>query len=356
MSAQIVERIKWIDILRGIAILLMVVGNYSPILAEPHSLIYRIFKSYAAPVFMILCAYMVALKGEKHDLKYYIKRGGAIIFVAAFCDVFIYQLYPFVTYDVLYVIGLSLPISYLILKYSNFTLFTFGIVIAIAGHILRYYLDYDPEIVEAVLGNRLNVGLPRIMHALLIDGWFPVIPWISYCFFGVFLFRKFNFHQKDPIKANYLVAGLITVILGFTLLFIPTDAFCNLSNGCIIESRMGFSEIFFPLTIPYIISSIGVFIFMVKFSTLIENYSFSKFFMKFGHYSLISYVLHIALLYHILNPVLEFEGKTEVESNLIYTMIIITVILTMYLILILIDKLKRFYPNPPFLLKVLFYS
>ena len=64
------SRLCWIDALRGLAIILMVPAN----LAEPHAVWYRILRSFAAPIFIMLSAGMVVLTAERHTLSYYLAR------------------------------------------------------------------------------------------------------------------------------------------------------------------------------------------------------------------------------------------------------------------------------------------
>lgn len=46
-------RISWIDVLRGVAIILMMPANLSIFWSAPHPLWFRVLASYAAPIFIM---------------------------------------------------------------------------------------------------------------------------------------------------------------------------------------------------------------------------------------------------------------------------------------------------------------
>src|SRR3989344_8074386 len=108
------HRDNTIDILRGLAIFTMVAANMSAhSYQEPHPYWFRIYGSFAAPTFVFLAGLMVSFTTfyKTYPLSYFLKRGVAIICIAACIDMLCWGAVPFVTYDVLYVIGLSLPIG-----------------------------------------------------------------------------------------------------------------------------------------------------------------------------------------------------------------------------------------------------
>src|SRR3954467_8108237 len=105
------KRDNTIDILRGMAIFAMIAANMAAHnLAEPHPFIFRLYGSFAAPTFILLAGMMVSYTAilKKHYFKYYLIRGLGILLVASLIDYFLWDTIPFSTFDVLYIIGLSL--------------------------------------------------------------------------------------------------------------------------------------------------------------------------------------------------------------------------------------------------------
>ena len=176
-----------IDILRGLAIFAMIASNSaSYLLAEPHPFGLRLYGSFAAPMFILLSGFMVAYSTEQKNLefKYFFTRGLIIIGIGAFIDIAIFKSYPFTSFDVLYTIGLSLPVAYLFLKISN-KWNRWGLVLAIFAltpllQKLLGYTDY-PTIITFPFNIPVVPDYPtNIANHLLIDGWFPLFPWLGF--------------------------------------------------------------------------------------------------------------------------------------------------------------------------------
>ena len=108
-----------VDTLRGLAIVTMIAANLAgPVLREPHPLWLRLYGSFAAAIFVFLSGMMVALTARVHGRAwtYFLARGTAIVVVGALIDVAIWQIAPFTSVDVLYLIGVSLPLCALVLS------------------------------------------------------------------------------------------------------------------------------------------------------------------------------------------------------------------------------------------------
>ncbi len=89
---MIQSRDTTIDTLRGLAIFTMVAANMAPgVLAEPHPFWFRIYGTFAAPLFILISGMMVTLtsKTKDHTLKYFFVRGVIIMIVGALIDVLI---------------------------------------------------------------------------------------------------------------------------------------------------------------------------------------------------------------------------------------------------------------------------
>ncbi len=112
-----------IDILRGLAILIMIGANMGgSVLDETQVPIwFRIYSSYAAPLFILIAGMMVGLTSQRRSrgLKYFLTRGVMIMAVGALIDVLVWRNLPFTTVDVLYLIGLSLPLAYIFSRLSS---------------------------------------------------------------------------------------------------------------------------------------------------------------------------------------------------------------------------------------------
>src|SRR6478609_6558061 len=94
-----------IDIVRGLAVFCMIAANMAgSILHEAPPFWFRLYGTFAAPVFIMLSGVMIGFNQHKpqHDLKYYLIRGGLILGVASSLDFLLWRQCPFMSFDVLY--------------------------------------------------------------------------------------------------------------------------------------------------------------------------------------------------------------------------------------------------------------
>lgn len=158
------------------------------VLMEPHPFWFRIYGTFAAPLFIMVSGMMVAHTAAATDrkLKYYLIRGGMVIAAGALLDIAVWQMYPFISMDVLYLIGISLPIAYLTARFAS--VYQCGIALAIVlmspllQHVLGY-ADYPAEI--SLLGEVTRASNhTSILNHWLVDGWFPIFPWTAFAILG----------------------------------------------------------------------------------------------------------------------------------------------------------------------------
>ena len=165
------NRITHYDILRGIAISLMVMANSAAsIYTHIPPLFMRLMGSFAAPCFMLLAGMVLALS-EKHQPV----RGLYILAFGCLVDVGIWHIMPFMTFDVLYTIGVAIIITaYPARFFSIKTLLMIGILFILTGQGLRWMLDYHHDVLEIALPlqNPLPPIIPLlsgILHQLFIS-------------------------------------------------------------------------------------------------------------------------------------------------------------------------------------------
>lgn len=336
-------RLPWIDVLRGIALMCMIPANLAPLWGEPHPLWFRVLLSYAAPIFIMLSTGMVILTAKHYDFKYYLQRALLIFGFAVFMDVCIWKIFPFVTYDVLYLIGIALPIIYLLRHWNTAKLITLASLIFILTPFLQHHLGYHPEISEISWPDRYWPGTLRLLQAWLIDGWFPLFPWLGVSIFGAVFFRTVFANQNAVISKKIIFLSSLLVLVGFCLLFMPTNQFNNLANHGIIAEREGFSEIFYPPTLAYLMTAIGMVILFARLAQALVPFSVSKILALFGRFSLFIYLLHQAISVYVITPILQSYGLETIPTASLFAISVLLTILTCYLLCLLIERLKQVY-------------
>lgn len=316
-----------IDILRGIAIFTMlcanVVGYVTPSTAHPVWI--RFFGSFAAPLFILLAGYVASmgqqLKGYKFP--YFLKRGLMVILTAILIDVLIWKIYPFTTFDVLYVIGLSLILIYF---FNKTGLYIKGVIIILLfglPPLLQYFFGYSDYPTEYYLTGELTSEIPNqtnILQHFLIDGWFPVFPWLGFAFLGGFLYQLKE--RYDNFRSFYLlIYGLVCIITGILeLYYYPFSG--------LLAERGAYSEIFYPPTIAYILLAIGISLFLFFLISRMQRFILFKPLIIMGETSMFIYVLHTAFIQFIVAPIY-MNTETEIPSGNLYESLIAYALLTL---------------------------
>ena len=346
-------RLPWIDTLRGLAILLMIPANLAPYLGEPHSMWFRILGSFAAPTFIMLSAGMIVLRGEKHSLSYYLKRGGIVVGVGVLLDTLLWKIFPFTSFDVLYPIGLAMPLLYLLRRVDARELFYIAVIFILGTYVLQALTGYHAEALEVYFDDMWTPSIGRLLQSWFVDGWFPIFPWMGYAFIGALFFRTL-FAEGIGISHHFVTLGVVLTAIGFVLLFAPLPYIRNFADGSILETRGGYSEIFYPPTFAYIFTSIGI---VVLFSTLLRRIRFNPTHSVigfFGRHSMMVYILHQVLGALVLLPILESQGVESIDSGPLFTAVNFAVIAVIAAVCYGVETLKKKHPPKSTVAQVLF--
>ena len=286
------QRSHAIDALRGAAIVTMFAANLAgPCLLPPHPMWLRIYGSFAAPTFVLLAGMMTSMSNRPAPLHKLLKRSALLLLLAAGIDLLCWGIDPFETFDVLYLLGLALPIAGLCLRLELWlhALIALGIVVLTPW--LHRAIGYGP-----LLPDHLAYPWPA-WRRLLVDGWFPMFPWLGVALLGGVAGRL------DPLgesRRPWLVPlGTVLTTLGALGWWLAPPA---------IVTRMGYSELFYPPSPQYLGLALGsVFLVLALFDKLERRFSLS-WLVVLGRSSLMLYVIHVALIAFVLDE--WFEGQT----------------------------------------------
>lgn len=335
-------RYEWIDILRGIAVSFMIVANYISLLEEPYTVLFRIFVSNIAPLFITLSAGMVILSSQYHKCNYYICRGFYILLIAAIIDVFSRSVMPFYSFDVLYIIGIGLPIAYLCKNLNIKILLSLTLICFCISVVLQKLYGYDAEILEVSLVSPHLVGFGSIMRSFFINGWFPFFPWVGYVFFGVAFFKHFFCENKQDNKLFIIIISTITICICYLFLFFKFSWAPKFISPDMTKYQQGYAGLFFPVSLSILLSSLGFIVLLTYFIKSTSKFKFLKVFKKFGEYSMLIYILHDVIFFRIILPIFDFLELPLITSWKIYAILILFVACILYLVCILIDYIKKF--------------
>jgi uncharacterized membrane protein len=310
-----------IDILRGFAVFTMIGANMGPVLnISEVPFWFRLYGSFAAPLFILISGMMVGLTSQtkRHGLSYFLVRGVMILVVGAFIDMFIWGIVPFTTVDVLYLIGISLPIVYLSRRLGIKSRWIIVALIFLFTPVLQNILGYTNYPTElSVLGRPTIIpsnptGIP--IH-WIVDGWFPIFPWLGLSLLGANI-ADLRLRLKSFTSRRFLLGGI--AVMGSGILawwFYPGQ----------LMTRAGYFELFYPPTIGYILVAIGLIVVLFSLVDRQPSLVLYKPLRVLGEAALFVYILHLALIRYIIELVYsELDFLTFLLVYIVTTSFIIT--------------------------------
>lgn len=267
------ERTAYIDFLRAIAILIMLLANISPYFFNANTpIVVRIMYSMAAPTFIFLAGYSASEFSQAKNLFPFWR----VLFMAAFIDVCIWRLLPFHSFDVLYIIAITILSVHLLKKISIFFLpiiflLTF-VVWDILSAVLPYEFDYSQK----------HFSFTHSFKRLLFDGWFPILPWIFIGWAGM-CFAQFKWINRSITKW----IGLAFLLFGIYFVYAHQ----------LNPAREGYLEIFYPASVGFICLSLGLITTALTVFNKWKNViSHNNLLCVIGRNSLFAYMTHCAII------------------------------------------------------------
>lgn len=337
-----------VDVLRGFAIFTMVAANMAPdVLGGTHPLWFRFYGSFAAPLFILLAGLMVGFTSQEkhHGFSHFLVRGILLLSVGALVDRFIFSIYPFTTVDVLYLIGVSLPLSFALSRSPAGARWMIPLLIFLGTPFLQAWLGYADYPKEFDLSGQIRVTVENqtnIFHHWWVDGWFPLFPWLGFAFLGVALAQiRYSSGGVSIFGRKILGAAVLILLAGILAWWLYPDR---------LLEREGYSELFYPPTLGYIATSVGVVLLAFVLVDLKSSFPFFRPFQVMGECSLLLYVLHLALIQFVL-------AEKWPEQNLKNFMIIyLGTSLVLFFVALGVRLIKRRFSSLPFLIRFLLGS
>lgn len=240
----------------------------------------------------------------------------------------------------LYLIGISLPLAYLSLKLKIQIRALLVAIIFLATPILQgllgyasypadfdFYLWVDPAI----------TSVPSVLHHWVIDGWFPIFPWLGFMLLGTILMSIRQRWQSNG-ENKLLLLGICMLTVGGLLWWLYQGS---------LFTREGYSEMFYPATIGFIVTAVGLIAALFSLVDRKPELAIYKPLQVLGEVSLFIYILHYSIIGLILEPYL-----AESSFNLflvIYAVFIIFLLAVAYGLRLL----KRRWTQGPFIIRFL---
>jgi uncharacterized membrane protein len=292
-----IKRYLAVDTLRGFAIVVMILSNLAgEHLAEPHPMGLRIVGSVAAPIFIALCGMMLGFAKEKKDVGfgYFLKRSLKLFGVALAIDLVVWRAVPFLYVDVLHLLGVGILAMYTVLKLPRVFQWMIALGILVVSPYLQQTLGYIavPTFIELFHFTPLpSIGV--LVKHWIVDGWFPLFPWLSCLIFGANLV---------PLKRRYDALSFdrkLWVRIGSFLVFIATLVYWRMYPGVQII-RDGYSELFYPPTIGFMVCMMAMIVVLLVSLESVSSLRILRPFQVLGQHSLVIYAVHLAMMVYLM--------------------------------------------------------
>lgn len=319
------ERNYIIDLFKGLAVFIMIFANTSPYFFNLNDqLIIRFLFSLAAPVFIICSGYITKknlsnLEFKKSKLLFRIFQ---ILFFAAFIDFFFWHSIPFITFDVLYLIGFSQLFLFIINKkyLMYFLIITFLISILLHN---SFIYRFDINEIKSFSLNTIFDANP--LKRMFFDGWFPVFPWLTFFMLG---------SLSSEFSCSFIKYKKTLILSSFFLMIFFLIKFSKNT----FEIRENYLELFYPLNAYTLLIPISVFVLIVGTlnSGIKENNIFINFIINLGKNTLLLYVLNALIVAYISDNYLNIH-LSSTEKALSFCLVISILLV----ISVLFEKLKK---------------
>lgn len=303
-------RYAGIDILRGVAVLSMLAANAAAgCLAQPHSFLFRVYGSFSAPLFVFLAGLMVPANARHPaPARRFLGKACRLLLIASLIDLAIWNILPFTSFDILYLIAFALPTTAMTLSQPLCWRIAACIATLLLGPLIAIFVPYNATVFEVGLCKAGHLTLAehfvRLVRSLFLDGWFPITPWLGFALVGSLAFTHGGLVLRH-IRLAAIIGGLLLGLgLALISLFPP------------LNDREGYSELFYPPGMAYIVSAAGFLSLATTWLPSLQSHHGLQAMALLGRHSLSIYVFHLIVIRLILNPL--FPGLSVSAFLLLY--------------------------------------
>jgi len=180
------------------------------------------------------------------------------------------------------------------------------------------------------------------LQRFLLDGWFPVMPWLSFAITGSVL--------GSLSGQDYSFASKRLLVIGMAIFSIGVALWLALNPHLVM--REGYSELFYPPTTGYWFTATGLIFIGFYCVERTQRFAVHTVFLKLGHASLFMYLFHLAVLAFILMP----TGFLNSHSISTFIATYLVVIAIMVAVGYGLDKIKQKHKNLPFIVRFIIGS
>ncbi|MFT5885103.1 MAG: putative membrane protein [Arcticibacterium sp.] len=310
------QRIKSIDLLRGLVIVIMALDHvrdyfhYDAFFFDPSDVSQtnlalfgtRFITHFCAPVFVFLAgtsSFFVGQRKSKKELSsWLLKRGVWLLFVELVIIklAWMFKL-DFTAIDlmVIWVLGISMIFLAGFIYVPKKILIPLC-VIAIFGH--NYLDNYQPTIPQlSIMWNFLHVSSPNDFGSFQVYSFYPLIPWIFVMPLGYYFGELYLPKVTSEIRTKRLFQiGISITLLFFIIRFINVygEPQVWIHHKSFSKNLMSFFNVSkYPPSLLYLLITLGPSVIFLKFA---EKWS-NTFFVTIGRVPMFFYIIHIYVIH-----------------------------------------------------------
>jgi uncharacterized protein len=211
------SRLDGLDFARFVAFLGMVLVNFHVVMGledgAPWALTFlSFFEGKAAATFVVLAGVglgLAAQRAEAKDFRRTIWRRSLFLFVVGLINSLIFPA------DILHYYAVYFAIGVLLIYRSSRFIFLSALALPLVFVLLLFVLDYEQGWNWATLDYAGFWTAQGFVRNLLINGWHPVVPWLSFLL-GGFLVARLDLAQRR-VQVRLFLAGLGMLVAGLVL-------------------------------------------------------------------------------------------------------------------------------------------
>lgn len=290
-----------LDVLRGIAVVIMVGANLAPhCLPHDYPFWFRAWASLAAPLFIALSGFVTGRAGghRARSWSHSLKRAMALLCFAAFIDLACWEITPFTNFDVLYLVALLQVAAHALLKSGPLVTLGSSLVLIALATPVQQLLGYG-----RIQG---HWGLDRL-QSWLVDGWFPVFPWLGLGLLGVYFGRIGSLLDDVRLRRRLLLVGSLMLFGGAAWWrYWPPET----------AVRGGYAELFYPPTLAFLVPCLGFLCIAATTIPYLRRCHELGGLALLGRRALLVYVVHLVLIGRVMRP--HFGAGTAIRFGLCY--------------------------------------
>ena len=315
------NRIESIDILRGVAMVLMALDHvrdyfhYGSFFSDPTNLetttpflfFTRFITHYCAPVFVFLAGTSAFLYGTKRTkpklFKFLITRGFWLILLEITLNNLLWKFditFSRIILQVIWAIGLSMVSLSFLIYLSRKTLLIIGVII-VAGHNLLDGIVMQGNSFQSIIWYILHqANIVTVSNNFDIGIFYPILPWIGLMTLGYSLGYLYQKGFDSGIRKKWLLhLGIGAILLFFILRSI--NIYGDLVPWTVQDTNTKTILSFFkvskyPPSLAYILVTIGPSLLFLYVFENIKN-KVTDFFLIFGRVPFFYYFLHILVIH-----------------------------------------------------------